>query len=132
MAKKQNWKIPFTKDGSIPEYAEGSYARNVVKWEDPSWTVDVTLELIDWGRGRSAATFYLRNKDSGAAYPMKIAAFAEMVQRSVVTRGEVWGRWGVKKQGSNYSLYLVEIPPNPPMLPQPGEDGYVDLSKETI
>lgn len=108
MARKPTWKIPFTKEGSILEYAEGYAARDVDRFVDADWTIEAALEVVDWGRGRSAATFYLRNLETEADYPMKMAAFTDMVMKGVIRRGVVVGKFGVKKQGANYSLYMIE------------------------
>ena len=35
---------------------------------------------------------------------MKVSKFVEMMQRVTIDNGEVYGRFGVVKQGQNYSL----------------------------
>jgi len=107
---KKAWKIPVRKNGSVMEYAgEGIYVPHDTLPADSTFDLNVRVE--GFSRGRSAVTVYLVDELSGGRYPMKVSEFLKMVEATTLKKGRVNGRFGVVKQGANYSMsYLGSIP----------------------
>jgi hypothetical protein len=101
---KKKWKVPLAKDGSLMDYADwdgGYYQPHGIEEPEVEWMLDLTFD--DYERGRSAVT--LRGHDEkGHSWPMKVGEFMVMLGKVTLRRGRIKGRFGVVKQGQNYSL----------------------------
>jgi hypothetical protein len=65
-----------------------------------------TLKLIDFSRGRSAATFWWEDVDHpGRQYPMFMSGALKLIQAGKA--GSVSGEWKIVKRGGNYGIEAV-------------------------
>lgn len=103
MAKKE-WKAPFTKDGSLLHYCDSYYNQNEIIWKDSNYTFDAVLEFNGYQRGRSAAYFMFKHKETGATYSMFLTDMDDLLKHSIIAMGMIGSRWGVVKRGSNYGI----------------------------
>ena len=107
-------KAPFKKQGGLwhfpPDlrrYAGYPEAKTpTIEWRDVKPWED-TMLVIGTQRGRSAA-FFLLVSGNGDSYPMFMSDAADMMQRAVVTRGTITGRWTIVKKGQNYGIKFLE------------------------
>lgn len=66
-----------------------------------------TLALSGVYRGRSAAGFIWQD-EVGQRFIMRLSCMEDLLRRGRVSRGIAAGDWAFSKQGSNFSLMLVE------------------------
>jgi hypothetical protein len=104
MSKKPSYQIPFMADGSVPHYYAGYGVQNNVTWRDPTYTFDGVLEFQGYERGRSAAYFIFKNKETGAKYTMFLTDMEEILKHRIIAMGMIGGRWGFIKRGGNYGI----------------------------
>jgi hypothetical protein len=102
--KKKNYQIPFLPDGSVPHYYGGYGQQNGVEWKDPEFTFDGVLVFEGYSRGRSAAYFNFRNRDTGAQYSMFLTDMEDILKHRIIALGMIGGRWGFVKRGGNYGI----------------------------
>jgi len=99
----ERW-APFKEDGSLADY---NYRWRDQYWREVSDEFEATLEYVNWGRGRSAVTFYWKDVETGATHPM----FASDLHDMIINYGSLGkitnGVWKVVKKGSNYGIKLV-------------------------
>lgn len=110
--------VPFTKDGAMCDYIS-SYALAELKKGGPGvigltprevTEFNAVLRYKGFRRGRSAATHYWECVMTGATYPMFAAHMTDTLTRANFqeARGAIVdGKWGVRKQGSNYSIFPI-------------------------
>lgn len=104
MTKKKKWKVPLREDGSLMDYADwGGGYHQPSSIEEPEIEWVLILNFSDYGRGRSAVTL-IGEDEQGRRWPMKLGEFMSMVGRVTLRKGLIAGRFGVVKQGQNYSL----------------------------
>lgn len=79
------------------------YGREVI-WK-PNEEVELTLHYKDYGRGRSAVTFYWENED-GHEYPMFIKDVDELLRQDI-GMSRIHAIWTYVKRGANYGIKFV-------------------------
>lgn len=118
MAKKVEWRAPIHRDGSLMVYPEryrgldenGNFVRTDPETvpRDTEWTLSLTFTGFDKGI-RSAYRFIATDED-GRKWPMSVKQFRDMMMQVVICRSCISGRFGVVKQGQNFSLkYLGPV-----------------------
>lgn len=107
---KQGWTGQPKNDevkGTLYNYYNGyGWEEENTEWVE-NRVFENTLTYIDFGRGRSAVTFYFTGKD-GERYPMFIKDFDELIRKHSLVNGSVTARWTFVKRGSNYGIKLAE------------------------
>ena len=108
-------KVPISADGGIQHYPEKSWGYDEadrrsfsidVKWDDID-TFQAFLVLEGLERGRSAAYFWWKDRDSDATYPMFMKDMVELLKYGQVYHGTVFGKWAPAKRGENYGIKHV-------------------------
>lgn len=112
MAKKVEWRAPIHRDGSLMVYPEryrgldenGNFVRTDPETvpRDTEWTLSLTFTGFDKGI-RSAYRFIATDED-GRKWPMSVKQFRDMMMQVVIDHAKISGRFGVAKQGQNFSL----------------------------
>lgn len=75
-----------------------------VVWK-PNEEVELTLHYKDYGRGRSAVTFYWTDDDSHE-YPMFIKDVDELLRQDIGV-SNIHAVWTYVKRGANYGIKFV-------------------------
>ena len=75
-----------------------------VVWK-PNEEVELTLHYKDYGRGRSAVTFYWTD-DDGHEYPMFIKDVDELLRQDIGV-SNINAVWTYVKRGANYGIKFV-------------------------
>lgn len=95
---------PFDSEtGNLLHYPEVWWG-HTLEWREVR-PFEATLQLEDYGRGRSAAYFHWKD-EQGHGYPMFLKDFVETLLALDSKRGQVKGTWRVVKRGQNYGLAL--------------------------
>lgn len=78
-----------------------------VVWR-PNEEVELTLRYKDYGRGRSAVTFYWED-ENGHEYPMFIKDMHELLLKDIGI-SKIHAIWTYVKRGANYGIkFLCEV-----------------------
>jgi len=105
-------------DGSLMVYPDrypgldedGNFAVEDPKMvsRDTEWDLSLTFDGFD--KGVQSAYRFIATDEQGRKWPMSIKQFRNMMEGIVIDRAKVTGRFGVVKQGQNFSLkYLRKI-----------------------
>ena len=114
MAKRVEWKAPLKKDGSLMVYPDIYYRDadgNSKKVEsetvprDTTW--DLSLVFDGFDKGYRSAYRFIATDEEGRKWPMSVKQFRNMMEQIVIDHAKVTGRFGVVKQGQNFSLTYV-------------------------
>lgn len=105
-AGKTGKPIPGDVKGSLYNYYSGYSYEGEAEWVE-NFEFEKTLTYVDYGRGRSAVTFYFDGPD-GERYPMFIKDFDKLIRKYSLTNGTVTAKWDFVKRGSNYGIKLAE------------------------
>jgi hypothetical protein len=101
------YQVPLDKFDGVMSYPEMPL-HGPTKWVDASYEFQGTLLLKTYERGRSAARFLFSNAERPEqTFPFAMAAMADMLHQVTLERGKVSGRFGVRKQGQNYSMVYL-------------------------
>jgi len=101
LAKKGQYQIPFSENGSLQ-----SYPYNPNEWRD-NYEFEETLTYKTYYRGRSSATIaFTDSKDR--QYEMFMTDFDDLMTRKGLNGKEVTGRWTFVKRGQNYGIRLAD------------------------
>jgi hypothetical protein len=99
---KKTYKIPFMPDGSVPHYADSHMTS--YEWKEADYSFDGILIFQRCVRGRSAAYFLFKNKETNAMYSMFLTDMEEILSKRIIAMGMIGGRWKFVKRGSNYGI----------------------------
>lgn len=102
---KKIYQIPFCLDKHGCEIMQ-SYPETYsfgFKWKD-NYVFQANLDIVEFGRGRSSAVFYLEDKVSGSRYSMFMSDMLDVLKNCNIQQGKVSGSWTFCKKGSNYGL----------------------------
>jgi hypothetical protein len=109
MTTTKTYKIPFTKDGTLLSH-EYPYGHMEIDWKD-IFVFDGRMKYDGFGRGRSAATIYMKDLETGKRYPMFLSTFDDLMKstgRFAFDGGTgsliFTGNWTFCKKGQNYAM----------------------------
>ena len=96
--------IPFHK-GKFVNYVE-RHMKDDIEWRS-NYEFDTIMTLDSINRGRSAANFTVTDSD-GNSYIMFMKDLFDACQNSVISKGEIAGKFTFCKRGTNYGVKLVK------------------------
>lgn len=105
--------VPVKEDGSLLSYVSRREIEKGEVWGCGTFQMlkptpfEATLELHDFGRGRSSVTFEFTNKDTGATYPMFVKEMFTLVRQNKLNCGVISGWWVFIKRGTNYGIKFL-------------------------
>lgn len=102
---KTSYKIPFDEEGNQLTYDESGWNQKLVTVDN--YYFSDTIKIDDWGRGRSAATFYATSQTNGKKYAFFMKEMMRVVESCVLNKGVFSGTFTFRKQGANYSISLI-------------------------
>jgi hypothetical protein len=80
-----------------------------INWKEVTNPLELTLELITWGRGRSAVTFtWCEPGNEERQFPMFASDLFDLLCQHAPVPRVIRGLWQVQKKGENYGIRLVK------------------------
>lgn len=114
MAKKEKkpLQIPFDADGNLLAWVDPWRKEGVVFKDNFTFTDRLTLVRLEKGRSAVNAIFQAQGPrpDDRIEFSMFLVEFEKLLLRKVINHGTVKGTWTFRKQGSSYSICLVDEP----------------------
>lgn len=108
------YQVPYDAEGNLLHYSGQSYNYTTRSYQDTSVWLDnepfqAEMELVTFGRGRSAATFHWKKVDDGRKFPMFMTDMVDLIKFGSVINGRTpLQKWVVVKRGQNYGLAFYE------------------------
>jgi len=109
MATTKTYQIPFNKNDELLSY-DYSYGHMEINWKD-NFIFEGRMKYDGFGRGRSAATIYMKDLETGKRYPMFLKTFDDLMKstgRFAFDGGTgsliFTGTWTFCKKGTNYAM----------------------------
>jgi hypothetical protein len=106
---KVKYQIPFDENGNMMSY-DYSYGHKQITWKDV-YIFNAGMQYDGYGRGRSAATIYMKDVTTGKRYPMFLSTFDELMRtpgRFAINNATgnliFTGNWTFCKKGQNYAM----------------------------
>lgn len=110
-----NYEIPFTYDmggfKKLVPYADKNNFPN--SWQTGKWVKNYifedTMQILDYGKGRSSVTFTLKSQTDGSVYYMFLSDMFDLISRQAIDKGMTPRlKWSFVKKGANYGIAMLE------------------------
>lgn len=110
-AEKKKLEIPFsTATGNMMSYVGPWVSKEHVTYvEDYTFIGTMIFQFAERGRSAVRSFWKYDNEETGKQFTMDLTEFENIVLNGDIIDRKVYGRWGFKKRGANYSLrYLTK------------------------
>lgn len=97
------YQIPFKQDGNHADYA---YQWEVLEWRD-NYEFTETMQIIEYGRGNSSATFKLCDS-LGRVYNCFMSDTFDIIRDDRFAKGYITANFTFVKKGQSYGVKLVQ------------------------
>lgn len=103
-AKTKVLEYPVNEAGNFMSYANEYWQKPTMV---PNIPFEAELEIYSYSRGRSSATFDLRDVVTGKQYPMFLTDMLTVIQSIDIIGSRVKGHWVARKRGANYGIGYI-------------------------